>query len=192
MAYVRGGGLGGHQRALPPRSCARRNPARQEDLGYVMVQSEQARRVLRCRRRQPLIAPLAKSADPAMQDMPSEIRIEETVTAFLPVLTTEMTTWLASSTASLFRALNSGGIDARVCESLQEVVVFVARFTPSDILLADGRQRASFTYCQLSKELGLDADSTQTVQHALHALSLSPKPCDPYNYRLASDLISRE
>lgn len=127
-----------------------------------------------------------------MQDMPSEIRVEETVTAFLPALTTEMAAWIANSTASLFRALSSGGVDARVCESLQEVVVFVARFAPSDILLADGRQRASFTYRQLSKELGLDADSTQTVQHALHALSLSPKPHDPYSYRLASDLISQE
>lgn len=72
------------------------------------------------------------------------------------------------------------------------MVVFVARFIPPDILLADGRQRACFTYRQLSEELGLGADSTQAVQRALRTLSLSPKPTDPYSYRLASEFISRE
>lgn len=127
-----------------------------------------------------------------MSDALKEIRIEESATVFPSVLTTETAAWVASSTASLFRALRSGRVDARACERLQEMVVFIARFTPADILLADGRQRACFTYRQLSEELGLDADSTQAVQRALRTLSLSPKPTDPYSYRLASDLISRE
>lgn len=127
-----------------------------------------------------------------MSDALKEIRIEESATAFPSVLTTETAAWVAGSMASLFRALRSGRIDARACERLQEVVVFIARFTPADILLADGRQRAYFTYRQLSEELGLGADSTQAVQRALRTLSLSPKPTDPYSYRLASELISRE
>lgn len=127
-----------------------------------------------------------------MSDALKEIRFEESATVFPSVLTTETAAWVASSTVSLFRALRSGRVDARACERLQEVVVFIARFTPADILLADGRQRACFTYRQLSEELGLGADSTQAVQRALRTLSLSPKPTDPYSYRLASDLISRE
>lgn len=127
-----------------------------------------------------------------MQGMLSEIRIEENDMFFPSILTMETAKWVASSTASLFRALRSGGVDARVCERLQEVVVFVARFTPPDVLLPDGRQRACFTYRQLSEELGLGTDSTQAVQRALRALSLSPKPIDPRSYHRASELISRE
>ena len=85
-----------------------------------------------------------------MSDALKEIRIEESATVFPSVLTTETAAWVASSTASLFRALRSGRVDARACERLQEMVVFIARFTPADILLADGRQRACFTYRQLS------------------------------------------
>lgn len=127
-----------------------------------------------------------------MQGMSSEIRIEESATAFLPILTVEAAAWIADSTVSLSRALSSGRVDSRVRERLHRVVILVARFTPSDVLLEDGRQRASFTYRQLSEELGLGAESTQAVQRALRALSLSSRPTDPSSYRLASDLICRE
>ena len=125
-------------------------------------------------------------------NMTNELTIKEAPGRFLPCLTPEMTAWWADASLSLGRALGGGRTDPRVYETIVRTASCVARFAPSDILLPDGRQRATFTMRQMAEALGHDGESTKTVQHALRVLSLDTKATDPVGYRKAYELLNED
>lgn len=125
-------------------------------------------------------------------EVTGEIHIEEAPGAFLPVFTPEMAAWWADTSFSLGRALGGGRLDPRVYESIVRTAAYVTRFAPSDILLSDGCQRATFSMRQLAESMGLGGESTKGVQQALRVLSLTTKPQDPVGYRKAYELLAAQ
>ncbi len=125
-------------------------------------------------------------------EVAGEIHIEEVPGTFLPVLTPEMVGWWADVCCSLGRALGGGRLDPRVYENIVRTAAHVARFAPSDILLPDGCQRATFSMRQLAESMGLGGESTKGVQQAMRVLSLTTKPQDPVGYRKAHELLAAQ
>lgn len=126
------------------------------------------------------------------RDILGDVEIEETPGSFMPVLTPEMNEWLFDASVSLGNALGGGRICKRTYRTIQRVANAVSLFTPGDIVLPDGRQRATFSYREMAVAIGLDADSTRVVQQALRVLCLQTTSKDAATYRRAYELLDDE
>lgn len=83
---------------------------------------------------------------------------------FRPTYTPEVAGWVFRSTYEVAAALGGGDADRRVLRSAMKTLAAIPLFIAADILLEDGRQRASFTVRQLAVAEGLGASSTASVQ----------------------------
>lgn len=125
-------------------------------------------------------------------DILGDIEVEEAPGSFMPVLTPEMSNWLFQASVSLGCALGGGCICKRTYRIIQQVTNAVALFTPNDIVLPDGRQRATFSTREMAKAIGLGSDSTRVVQQALRVLCLTTTSKDAATYRKAYELLYEE
>lgn len=126
------------------------------------------------------------------RDILGDVEIEEPPGVFLPVLTHEMSDWLSETSFSVGNALGGGRVSERTYHLIQRIINAVALFTPNDVLLPDGRQRATFTVRQMAKAVGASPDSTKKVQQALRVLCLETRSGDAATYRKAYELLQKE
>lgn len=126
------------------------------------------------------------------QGILDDVEIEEEPGSFMPVLTPEMSDWLFDASVSLGNAFGGGRIKGRTYRTIQKIVNAVALFTPSDIVLSDGRQRATFSYRQMATAIGLSPKSTKTVQQVLRVLCFETESTDAATYREAYKLLYEE
>lgn len=126
------------------------------------------------------------------QGILDDVEIEEEPGSFMPVLTPEMSDWLFDASVSLGNAFGGGRIKGKTYRTIQKIVNAVALFTPSDIVLSDGRQRATFSYRQMAAAIGLSPKSTKTVQQVLRVLRLETESTDAATYREAYELLYEE
>lgn len=126
------------------------------------------------------------------QGILDDVEIEEEPGSFMPVLTPEMSDWLFDASVSLGNAFGGGRIKGKTYRTIQKIVNAVALFTPSDIVLSDGRQRATFSYRQMAAAIGLSSKSTKTVQQVLRVLRLETESTDAATYREAYELLYEE
>lgn len=126
------------------------------------------------------------------RDILGDVEIEEPPGVFLPMFTHEMSDWLSEASSSIGNALGGGRVSRRTYLLIQRVVIAVALFAPSDVLLPDGRQRATFSVRQMAEAVGASSNSTKKVQQALRVLCLETSGRDAATYRRAYELLKSE